>query len=102
MKNSIDKRITKNPQCINCIHRILRQLFEYKENNLIPYNGCEILSLYRKLLRKFTITQSSDEPHELDMTISMVFGSDRLSLDDQIKVLEDIKVWLSMLKIHIN
>ena len=24
MKNSIDKRdITKNPQCINCIHRIL-------------------------------------------------------------------------------
>lgn len=90
MKNSIDKRdITKNPQCINCIHRILSDNYSStEENNLIPYNGCEILSLYRKLLRKFTITQSSDEPHELDMIISMVFGSDRLSLDDQIKVLE--------------
>ena len=68
---------------IGCIHRILSQ----KDNNLIPYNDCAILNIYRDILRKEGLSDPSNESSEIDLLISMAFGSNRLSLDNQIKVL---------------
>ena len=89
MKNGINKDlIINNPQVIDCIHRILSNNYSTKnENNLIPFNNCEILSIYRKYLRKLGITKKSDEGGEFDMLLSMIFGSDRLTLSDQQLVL---------------
>ena len=68
---------------IGCIHRILSQ----KDNNLIPYNDCAILNIYRDILRQEGFSDPSNESGEIDLLISMAFGSNRLSLDTQIKVL---------------
>ena len=79
--------ISRNPTCIGCIHRVLSD----GGDSLIPYNGCEILNIYRKLLRENKITSSGDggdEGTEFDMILSMIFGSSRLSLESQVVVLE--------------
>ena len=93
MKNGINKDlIINNPQVIDCIHRILSNNYSTKnENNLIPFNNCEILSIYRKYLRKLGITKKSDEGDEFDMLLSMIFGSDRLTLSDQQLVLSNFQ-----------
>lgn len=70
---------------IGCIHRILSQ----KGNNLIPYNDCAILNIYRDILRNEGLSDPSNESSEIDLLISMAFGSNRLSLDNQIKVLRE-------------
>ena len=93
MKNGINKDlIINNPQVIDCIHRILSNNYSTKnENNLIPFNNCEILSIYRKYLRKLGITKKSDEGRVFDMLLSMIFGSDRLTLSDQQLVLSNFQ-----------
>ena len=72
-----------SPNTIKCIHRILSQ----SGNSLIPYNDCEILHIFRNILRKQGLSNSSDQSGEIDILISVAFGSNRLSLEDQIKVL---------------
>ena len=73
---------------VNCIHRILSQTGK----NLIPYNDCEILHIFRDIIRHEGLSDSSDESVEIDMLISLAFGSKRLSLNNQIKVLRAYQV----------
>jgi hypothetical protein len=78
------------PNIIECIHRIISQ----SGKNLIPYNNCEIMNIFRNILRGKGLTSASNEAHEFDMLISMAFGSSRLSLADQIDVLSEYKSYM--------
>ena len=89
MVDSIHESII-TPNIIKCIHRIVSQ----SGKNLIPYNNCEIMNIFRNILRDKGLTSASNEPHEFDMLISMAFGSSRLSLDDQIRVLSEYKSYM--------
>ena len=72
-----------SPNTIKCIHRILSQ----SGKSLIPYNDCEILHIFRNIIRQQGLSNPSDESVEIDILISVAFGSNRLSLEGQIKVL---------------